>query len=63
MTSSIAGAVGGQQRVVELGATRELAGGGVQEDLIAAGGAQRVVLSLRVLVAGENPSVADSHRG
>ena len=48
----VAGAVGCGERFVELGASRELPGGRVDEGLVAAGGRERVVLRLGMLIAG-----------
>jgi hypothetical protein len=48
----VAGAVGGEQRLVQLGAARESARRLVDEDLVAAGSVERVVLRFGVLVAG-----------
>ena len=49
------------QGLVELGATSELAAGLVDEDLVAAGRVEGVVLAVGVLVAGGHPPVADPH--
>jgi hypothetical protein len=46
---------------VEFGVAGELAGGGVTEDALAAGHAERVLLRLQVLVAGGDSGVADPH--
>jgi hypothetical protein len=47
----VTGAVGGQEGLVQFGAARELARRLVDEDLLAAGGGERVVLRFGVLVA------------
>jgi hypothetical protein len=57
----IAGPVGRQQRLIQFGAARELAGCLVNEDLLAAGRLERVVLSFGMLVAGGHPPVPDPH--
>jgi len=55
-------AVGGQKGLVQLGASRELARRLVGEDLLAAGGGERVVLRFGVLVAsGDSLPLADPH--
>ena len=49
-------AVGGQEGLVQLGASRELARRLVDEDLLAACGGERIVPRIRVLVAcGDSP--------
>lgn len=55
------GSVGYQQRLAQLGPGGGLAGCFVDEDLSARGSGERVVLRFGVLVAGEDPPVADSH--
>jgi hypothetical protein len=57
----VAGPVGRQQCFGQLRSAGEFAGGSVDEDFVAAGGAQGVVLGLGVLVAGGDPSVVDPH--
>lgn len=59
----VAGPVGRQQGLVQLGSAGELAGRLVEEDLVAPGRRQRVALGLRMLVAGGDPPVADPHEG
>ncbi len=49
------------QGLVQLGTTGELAAGFVDENLVAAGRVEGVVLAVRVLIAGGNPPVADPH--
>lgn len=57
----IATATGDREGLLELGAAGELSGGVIDEDLLAAGGCERVVLGFGVLVAGGDPAVADAH--
>lgn len=58
----VAGAVSDQERLVELGTSGELAGSSVDEDLLAAGGAQCVLLGVGVLVPSRHASVANLHQ-
>jgi hypothetical protein len=57
----VAGSVDRQQGLVQFGAAGEFARCLVDEDLIAPGCGQRVVLGLRVLVACGHPGIADPH--
>src|SRR5690606_25320351 len=50
-----------EQRLIELRTARELARGPVDEHLLAASRAQRVVLSFGMLVTSRDPGVADAH--
>ena len=58
----IARAVGGQQRLLQLRATRKLSGRRLDEDLLAPGGSERVVLRFWVLIARRHPTVAEQHQ-
>lgn len=60
MTSRFPGP-GDEEGLVEGGPSGELAGGFVDVDLLATGGAQRVALAVGVLVAGGDPPVAEPH--
>ncbi len=54
---------GDEEGLVEFGPAGEAPGGLVEMDLVAAGGAQRVMLAVGVLVAGGDPPVADPYAG
>ena len=56
----VAGA-GDTQRVVERRPSGQLAAGLVDEDFVAAGGFEGVVLAVGVLVTGRDSAVADTH--
>jgi len=54
-------AAGDGQCLLELRPAGQFPGSMVDEDLVAAGRGERVVLRLRVLIAGRHPAVADAH--
>jgi hypothetical protein len=57
----VAGPVRAQQRLVELGPSRQLSRRLVDEDLVATDGCQRVALRFGMLIPRRDPPIADPH--